>query len=219
MDRRPFFSTRTIMKFNEGPPPDAAIAQGLSALKRDGGTVLVLGAAPDAHDAVCEEFLGGDTEQVVVCTEGSVRTECDSVDPTTVIERPVKTRSAATTHSSDPSDLESIEDELTDAVDRLAANGASVRVCVDSLRPFVDDAERHRLGAFLRSVGTLAASTGSVVHLHLPAPAEAVPADLFETADAVVELQQIGEHAHQRWHIPQEAVSSEWVRVGSDDRF
>lgn len=207
------------MKFDEGPPPDAAIAQGLSALKRDGGTVLVLGAAPDAHGAVCEEFLAADTEQVVVCTEGSVRAECDHVDPTTVIERPVKTRSAATTRPSGPSDLGSIEDELGAAVRRLAADGSAVRVCVDSLRPFVDDAEHHRLVAFLRAVGTLARSTGAVVHLHLPAPPQAIPAGLFETADAVVELQQLGEHAHQRWHLPAGPSTSEWVRVGADDRF
>lgn len=206
------------MKFDEGPPPDAAIAQGLSALKREGGSVLVLGAAPDAHGAVCEEFLGADTEQVVVCTEGSVRTECDHVDPTTVIERPVKTRSAAA-HPSEPSDLGSIENDLSAAVHRLAADGSSVRVCVDSLRPFVDDAEHHRLVEFLREVRALAGSTGAVVHLHLPAPPEAIPAELFETVDAVVELQQLGEHAHQRWHIPDRASATEWVRVGSDDRF
>lgn len=206
------------MKFDEGPPPDAAIAQGLSALKREGGSVLVLGAAPDAHAAVCEEFLGADTEQVVVCTEGSVRTECDTVEPTTVIERPVKTRSTAA-QPSGPSDMGAIEEDLAAAVGRLAADGSSVRVCVDSLRPFVDDADRSRLLAFLREVRSLAASTGTVLHLHLPAPPEAVPVGLFETVDAVVELQQLGEHAHQRWHVPERASTSEWVRVGDDDRF
>lgn len=207
------------MKFDEVPPPDAAIAQGLAALKRDGGAVLVVGAATDAHGAVCAEFLGAETEQVVVCTEGSVRADCDHVDPTTVIERPVKTRSAAATTPSGPSDLESIAAELASSVEPLAADGSSVRVCVDSLRPFVDDTEHHRLVAFLRDVRDLTSSTGAVGHLHLPALPEAIPAGLFEAVDAVVELQQIGESAHQQWHIPARSATSGWVEIPPDARF
>lgn len=201
------------MKFDEGPPPDAAVAQGLAALKRDGGAVLVVGAVSGAHAAVCEEFLGGESQQVVVCTEGSVRRDCERVEPTTVIERPVKTRSAAATPPSGPSDLESIGAELRAAVERLAADGSSVRVCVDSLRPFVDDVEQRRLVAFLDDVDAVARSTGAVVHLHLPALPEAIPAGLFEAVEAVVELQQIGERVYQQWHIPETGSTSGWVEV------
>lgn len=201
------------MKFDEGPPPDAAIAQGLAALKHDGGAVLVVGAAAGAHDAICAEFLDADSEQVVVCTEGSVRADCDHVDPTTVIERPVKTRSATATTPSEPSDLGSIGDELASSVERLAAGGSSVRVCVDSLRPFVDDTGHRRIVAFLEDVRDLANGTGAVVHVHLPALPEAIPAGLFETVDAVVELEQIGERAHQQWHIPERASTSGWVEI------
>lgn len=201
------------MKFEDGPPPDAAVAQGLAALRRDGGSVLVVGGATRAHGAVCGEFLGGDAEQVVVCTEGSVRRDCDDVEPTTVIERPVKTRSAASSAPGPPSDLESIEADLRASVDRLAADGSPVRVCVDSLRPFVDESDHRRLVSFLRDVRAHARSSGTIVHLHLPALPEAIPAGLFEPVDAVVELQQIGERAYQQWHLPETGDTSAWVDV------
>lgn len=201
------------MKFEEGPPPDAAIAQGLAALKRDGGAVLVVGAASCAHGAVCGEFLGGEAEQVVVRTEGSVPEDRDDIEPTTVIERPVKTRSAAASAPSPPSDLESIGAEIRATVERLAADGSRVRVCVDSLRPFVDDTERHRLVAFLRDVRAAARSTDAIVHLHLPAVPEAIPAELFDPVDAVVELQQIGERAYQQWHLHETGDTSGWVDI------
>lgn len=199
------------MKFDDGPPPDAAIAQGLSALKRDGGSVLVTGAATEAHGAACREFLGGETERIVVCTEGSVRSDCDDAEPTTVIERPVKTRSAAAAAPNPPTELESIGREIRTSIERLSVHGSSVRVCVDSLRPFVDETDRSRLVAFLRDVRDAARATGAIAHLHLPAAPEAVPPGLLEPVDAVVELQQIDECTYQQWHLPETGTTSSWV--------
>lgn len=211
------------MKFGDGPPSDATVSQSLAGLKRDGGAVLLLGAATRAHAAICERFLGGDAEQVLVRTEGSVHDECRGLDPTTVIDRPVRTRSAAaesrvqTPSPSEPSDLASIGADLEADVRRLADEGAAVRVCVDTLRPFVDGSDRRELVSFLADVRSLARETDAVVHLHLPAVPEAVPAGLFEPVDAVVELQQIGERAYQQWYLPETGETSSWVDVAPDE--
>ena len=50
------------MKFHRSPPLDAEVAQGLAALKRGGGSVLVVGTGSDAQSHVCDRFLEGDDE-------------------------------------------------------------------------------------------------------------------------------------------------------------
>lgn len=210
------------MKFGDDPPSDATVSQALAGLKRDGGVVLLLGAATAAHAAICERFLGGDAEQVLVCTEGSIREACREVDPTTVLERPVRTRSASARSQSgspsEPAEPGSVGADLEAAVRRLAAEGAAVRVCVDTLRPYVDESDRDELVSFIADVRSLAHETGAVVHLHLPAVPEAVPAGLFEPVDAVVELQQIGERTYQQWYLPETGETSSWVDVAPGDR-
>lgn len=197
------------MKLDDGPPADAAVAQGLSSLKREGGSVLVVGAARASHADVCERFLGGDAERVVVRTEGAGH--CD-VDAAAVVERPVKTRSAAATAPSESApDLESLRREVRSTV--RGVDGATPRVCFDSLRPFVGTAPESELVSFLESLRRTARETGAVVHLHLPAPVEAVPEALFGAVDAVVELNRRGESTYQQWHLPEAGESSEWLSV------
>lgn len=199
------------MKLDEGPPTDAAVAQGLSALKRQGGSVLVVGAARVGHTDVCERFLGEDAERVFVRTEGSVH--CDA-DATAVVDRPVKTRSAAATGASDASPaLDSLRREVRSAV-RVAADGdATLRVCFDSLRPFVDATSEPDLVSFLESLRETGREAGAVFHLHLPAMVEAVPGSLYGAVDAVVELNRRGESTYQQWRLPEEGETSDWTSV------
>ena len=199
------------MKFDDEPPSDAAVAQALSALKREGGSVLVLGAAHAGHTDVCERFLGGDAEQLLVSTDGSVN--CAS-DPAAVVERPVQTRSAAqATPAETPSDLDSLHREIRSAVRRLSGDDSGVRICFDSLRPYVDATPEPELVSFLDSLRGTAREAGAVVHVHLPAMADAVPAALHDAVDAVVELNRRGESTYQQWRLPGEDATSEWVSV------
>lgn len=198
------------MKFDEGPPSDAAVAQALAGLKREGGSVLVLGAAHAGHTDVCERFLGGDGEQVLVTTDGSVH--CDA-DPSAVVDRPVKTRSTArSVSSSAPTDLDSLLREVRTAVDGFD-DDASLRVCFDSLRPYVDSTPERELVSFLRSLRETAREADAVVHVHLPAMADAVPEALSVAVDAVVELNRQGESTYQQWYLPEKDATSEWVSV------
>lgn len=199
------------MKFEEGPPSDAAVAQALSALKRDGGSVLVLGAAHTGHTDVCERFLGGDAERVLVSTDGSVH--CDA-EMAAVVDRPVQTRSAATaTPTASPTSLETLNREVGSTVRELAGTEEGVRICFDSLRPYVDSTPERELVAFLEALRETAREADAVVHVHLPAMPEAVPEALSAAVDAVVELNRRGESTYQQWYLPDADETSEWVSV------
>jgi hypothetical protein len=199
------------MKFDDGPPPDAAIAQALSALKREGGSVLVLGAAHACHTDVCERFLGGDAEQVLVRSDGSVH--CD-VDPAAVVERPVQTRSSAQAAPPDAGTcLDSLHGEVASTLADLSGDGTPIRVCFDSLRPYVDGTPEPELVSFLESLRRTARGTDAVVHVHLPAMPDVVPRSLRDAADAVVELNRRGEATYQQWYLPETDDTSDWVAV------
>ncbi len=201
------------MKFDDEPPDDAAVIQGLAALKRDGGTVLVVGAISTAHGHVCRRLLGEDAEEVLVRTDGTVRTDEGDTEPAVVIERPVATRSAAAATSTGPTDLGSLAEELREAMEELAADGADIRVCLDSLRPFVDTTDVPSLVSVLESIREVATETDAVVHFHLPAMPGAVPSAVFETVDAVVEVIQRGEQTYQQWYLGEDGPTTDWISV------
>jgi len=198
------------MKFDQDPPTDAAVAQALAALKREGGSVLVVGAAHAGHTDVCERFLGDDTERMLVRTDGSVH--CDA-DVAAVVDRPVRTRSAARPQASSPGGLDSLETEVRETMQRVADGESTLRVCFDSLRPFVDPRPVPDLVSFLESLRTGARETGAVLHVHLPAMPGAVPDPLYGAVDAVVELNRRGESTYQQWHLPEEGATTDWISV------
>lgn len=205
------------MKFDRSPPEDAAIAQGLASLKRQGGTVLVVGAATTAHADACERFLGdADHEQVFVRTDRTVRPEEESSEAAAVIERPVLTRggsaSGETTRTS-VVDTGMLASDIESAMREAADDAETVRVCFDSLRPLIDGVDRPSLVSFLDTVRGVARETGGVVHFHLPAMVDAVPAGLFDAVDAVVELNGQGHATYQQWHLPESGETSEWVEI------
>lgn len=198
------------MKFEDDPPSGAAVAQCLAAVKRDGGSILVVGAARGAQSAICEEFQDGETAEVLVSTEGTVRRTAGGDEPTSVIERPVPTRSAASSSNAEPTDVRSVGADL-EAELRSLADVESVRVCFDSLRPFVDGPDRTALVSVMESVRDAARETGAVVHFHLPAMPEAVPAELFDAVDAVARVLQQGETTYQQWQLPDDGTTTGWV--------
>ncbi|WP_254837704.1 DUF7504 family protein [Natronomonas marina] len=200
------------MKFDSSPPADASVAQGLASLKREGGSVLVVGAASDAQEDVCDRFLAGEGARVFVDTDNSVRD--DDAEAAEVIERPFTTRSSASAGGSGATPgITSLAGDLEAAIRRRAGDAETPRVCFDSLRPFVDTSDGPTLSSALESIREAARDTGTVVHFHLPAMPEAVPRTLFEAVDAVVEVRRRGGTTHQRWRFPDETDTSEWVEV------
>ena len=171
------------MKFDRSPPLDAEVAQGLAALKREGGSVLVVGTGSDAQGDVCGRFLAGDDDRVFVDTDSTVRNNEETAE--TVIERPFSTRSSAagSVQPGASTGVRPLVSDLETAM-RETATGDAVQVCFDSLRPFVDTTDVPTLVSSLESLRETAGSVGAVVHLHLPAMPEAVPAPLFDAGTA-----------------------------------
>ena len=60
------------MEFESDPPSDAGVVQGLAALRREGGSVLVVGAASGAQHDVCRRFIEGDDGRIFVDTDGQI---------------------------------------------------------------------------------------------------------------------------------------------------
>lgn len=201
------------MKTEDGPPPDAAVVQGLSGLKRNGGTVLAVGAADAAHTELCNRFLGDSTEAIVVCTEEPSRVDRSELDPDAVIERSMPTRGAVADTPSAPTGLGSLAAELQETMRGVASEGVTTRACFDSLLPFLDSTDVPRLVSVLDTVGKTARETGTVVHFHIPATSGAVPSSILDAADAVVELTCDGGTAYQRWNLTEGDETTEWTPI------
>lgn len=199
------------MNFDSSPPDDASVAQGLAALKREGGSVLVVGAASDAQRDVCGRFREGDGEDLFVDTDRPVRE--GEAEATRRLERPFPTRSAATGGS--PSPVSGIRSLAADLETAMLAHDEddALRVCFDSLRPFVDATDVPTLAAALSSIRGTARDVGAVVHVHLPAMPAAVPRPLFDAVDAVVEVRRRNGTSYQRWRFPDATETTDWVEV------
>jgi hypothetical protein len=203
------------MKNERDPPADAAVVQRLSALKRRGGSILVVGALSAAHNDICELLLGeSPDERILVRTDEIVQGNDheDADRTTTVIERPIRTRSAADATATPPPSPRTLLEELRSTI-RGRGSNSTVEVCFDSLRPFVSETDEQSLCAGLTSVGEAARETGTIVHFHLPATLEAVPTGLFETVDAVVEVTRREDGTYQRWHLPEWDHTTDWIVI------
>lgn len=196
------------MKSTEEPPTDAAITQALSALKREGGTILVVGAVDEAHTDICGRFLGEEAGSILVSTDGNAGTHHEDIDPLETIECSVLTRSAAQSASSSV-DISSIESRLRAAM--READTEKLRVCFDSLRPFVG--RDSRIAPSLERLRETARETDAVVHIHLPAMADGVPEAILEAADAVVEVTRRNGTTYQQWRISCSDPDTGWVPV------
>lgn len=200
------------MKSDSGPSEAATVVQRLAALKRDGGSVLVVGAPRRAHDDLCGRFLHSGGRSVVVCTDGDPDAASRD-DSTRVLERPVATRSSAATSPTDATNLRAVTDDLEAAMSAEADGEHPTQVCLDSLLPFLDVTDRPALCSALSSVRERAVDSGAIVHVHLPALPGTVPEDLYERADAVVEVQRQREGSFQRWRLPERGPVTDWVPI------
>jgi len=200
------------MKFECDPPSDGRLAQGLAALKREGGLVLIIGAASVAHGDICRRFLEGDDARVLVDTDGLVRD--DDMEAAEEIRKPVLTRSSPAVATSRPvPGFASIVAELEAKMWSTAREGDAPKVCFDSLRPFVDMTDTQTLVSGLESIAETASDVDAVVHVHIPAMVKATPSELYDAVDAVVEVHHHGGTTYQRWQLPEETELTEWVEI------
>lgn len=205
----------------------------LEDLKSTGCMLLVVESSGGTTDRTgCNRMLGEtaleDRRHLFVRTDV---TETPSADSTAQSNRrtvvyETGARSTATTPesatASTPESATAVRDGVDDLVaaadeevEALAPPGgfepAQLRVCVDGVGELIADTDLAAVLSFVERVrGTVTASNG-IGHVHVDdsVPATAIEG-LLEQFDAVVEVRE-NEDPRQRWHLPEESVSTEWL--------
>lgn len=223
-------------------PETAAFTRALAALKRRGSNLLVVGAHSGVQLDACRRLLGDDDagirRRLFVFTDSAIgvadRLGGGEHDPdhATVIRRESRTRSAAAAGGSaevppapipaatidEDEELTALADAVVDAIAEFdaAAGGldpAELRVCVDSLRPLLDDHDDEAVRRFLEPLTDEVRQVRGMGHFHLPValddPAVDPIAPLF---DAVVET-RMTETPEQRWHLRDGDLTSQWLTL------
>lgn len=220
----------------------ATFASKLSTLKQNGCNLLVVGSdhEPTRSDA-CRRLLacGGNESRrrVVVAANtvaSTVRTRLPSAsltpggEPTTIIDWEIPTRgasAAANPRSSrvetvrvEANDLSQLGIEIHEAITAStsvgAAEPANLRLCFDSLTPLVERYDHETAFRFLHLVTGCVDRARGMGHYHLPVGRNAETTRTFEPLfDAIVELRAHAGRSEQRWHVPDEDITTDWLPV------
>jgi hypothetical protein len=226
-----------------GASETALFAQALSALKRRGSSVLVVGKGRDCSQLdACRRLLGdvtaGPRHRILVSTAEGIDidrrlpAEGPRSGSITLVDRAIKTRSAAagdTTHSTssigsvstklvEDDGLGSLGEATTEAIAAVEAEGplapAELRVCLDSLTPLLEEHDEHDVFEFLQALGEEIRGVNAMGHVHFPVEYESDRVGaLAPTFDAVVELRVEDDRSEQRWHLQDEGITTDWLAV------
>lgn len=206
----------------------------LDDLEAEGCLLLVLEAGDDdgAADAGCRRMLGdddhADRKRLFVGT-GSAIQQSPSAHRTEDDQRSVVYRSdersaaAAPASTSDSRSRtgqanaaalgDAMEAELRALAPVDGYDPGQLRVCVDGLATLLDDEDVRTVVQFVETLGTAVRDRTGIAHVHVDrhVPPLAVEA-LFPQFDAVVEVAD-GTDPRQRWHLPEESLSTEWLEL------
>lgn len=210
----------------------ARFAQSLSALKRRGSNLLVVGTAGTGSQiSACRRLLGeerdGPRRRLFVMTDTTVpvadrlcgRPDADSlsvVDWDTSIRGAAASAPASTAGPDIPGgdDLVSLERTIAAEIDDLEGDGlepAVLRVCVDSLRPLLAEHDQSEVDRFLGAVTARVRDARGMGHFHLPVEYDSGPVrSVSGHFDAVLEVRETG-IAQQRWHLLEEDLTTGWL--------
>lgn len=211
---------------------DGQFTQALADLKRRGSNLLVVGAAgTGAHLEACSRLLGAeadDRERLLVCTECAEHLDerLGEADPASVhvVGCGTLTRSAAD-HAGSPvgprtthvpaGDIDALRSTVATEIDAYGGlEPARLRVCVDSLRPMLDDHDRPTVTGFLETVTGHVSDAGGMGHYHLAVaiddPRVEALAPLF---DAVVEVRADADGTVHRWHLDDPDLTTDWIAL------
>jgi hypothetical protein len=225
-----------------GASETALFAQALSALKRRGSNVLVVGEGRDCSQLdACRRLLGdataGPRHRILVSTaEGiDIDRRLPAEDPRsgsiTLVDRAIKTRSATAAESTSTGSIGSVSTKLVEdeelgslgeataeAIAGVEAEGplapAELRVCLDSLTPLLEEHDERDVFEFLGALGEEIRRVNAMGHVHLPVEYGSEPAEALAPAfDAVVELRVSGKESEQRWHLQDEGITTDWLAL------
>lgn len=221
--------------------PDGTIAAGstLRRLKRVGGNVLVVGAVPDdLVDVASTRLLGDrgrDRRRLFALLDRDIDAVCTRLSPgdataAHVVDYAATARSAASAQPSidtdttpriaaEPDDIDGLEDAIDSTLRTITAaetesNPAETRLCVDSLRPILEDQDAEVTERFLESVCQSVKAVSALGHYVLPIERSSDTVGQLEALfDATVEL-RVGESGpEQRWHLHESDYTTDWFAL------
>lgn len=209
----------------------AAFTRSLASLKREGSNLLVVGAGSDeAHGELCTRLLGdtvGDRRRAFVSTErgGCVPAEYRRGDAERLsYELATRSAAAAASPSSGPDlpsatvrDLSSLGEAIARTIDEIDTEvgglaPAQFRLCLDSLRPLLEEHTEKQLFRFLHAVANDVRAADGMAHYHLPLAYDTSTVRTLEPLfDAVIEVRDGEDGPQQRWHLTEDAVETDWL--------
>lgn len=228
-----------MQESESGSDEAVTFSRELSAMKRRGSNILVVGAGvSDAHVAACRRLLGeaGHRRRLFVFTDDGhgIGRRCVSSERDTSTVRIVDcsgtTRSAASTTQPSPSgpavshtdapidDLAVLGNAVAGGIDYFEAESdglepAELRLCVASLCPLLAENDDRSVFRFLHALTSDVRRVSGMGHYHLAVPhgAEEVSV-LAPIFDAVVEVRTRDEH-EQRWHLQDPEFTTDWLTL------
>ena len=210
----------------------AVFAQALSALKRRGSNLLVVGAGLDGcHRAACNRLFGDETVpprrrlQVRIDGECGVRRPGLLDSELVATGRPGKrstlAENGATARqprrritSTDPEDLRTAVIEEIDRIDAEVGglSPAELRICFDSLAPLVHDSEEEYRSGMIEPVTDHVRSVDGMAHFHLPVSADDDVVTEIESAfDAVITVRTRDGTTEHCWRLVEDDITSGWL--------
>jgi hypothetical protein len=223
-----------------------AIGSTLDRLKQTGGNVLIAGAVPDELTDVASANLlgdpGRDRSKLFALLDRDVsvataRIDADERSTARVVDYAAMSRSAADVQAptgrdvdpdvevaAEPTDL----NELTVAIERqmhaLAAitpvcEPGALRLCVDSLRPVLEERDADGAVAFVESVCASVRDASALAHYVLPVDRDDPAVRMLESQfDATIELRVGAAGPQQRWHLHESGYATDWFSLRAIDR-
>ena len=210
-----------------------SFSQELSALKREGSNLLVVGTdSIEAHRAACERLLGADTPErrrLFVVIESDSVEGCRHVPVGTSegIDRVIVRNLSGPPDVEQPAPLIHVDTrllsvlgaEINVAVDEFdqAAQGlepAELRLCFDSLGPLFAQHDSRTLFRLLHLVTARVRQASGMGHFHLRVGREDDHVRLLEPLfDAVLELREGEDGPEQRFHIHDKNLERDWIEI------
>ncbi|AGB39220.1 DUF7504 family protein [Natronococcus occultus] len=213
----------------------------LGRLKRTGGNVLIVGGVPDDLVDVASTNLLGDPDRnrrrLFALLDRNPGVVTDRLGPTSagsarIVDYAISARSVATTGTpvgegghvvDEPTDLDEFAATVATRV-RAFETGASLsepgdlRLCVDSLRPIIDERGAEGTVALLEPIREAVRDVSGLGHFVLPVGRESPVVERLEPSfDATVELRAGDCGPQQRWHLHESGYTTDWIGLGRSD--
>lgn len=124
----------------------------------------------------------------------------------------------------DLADLGQLSQTVHDHLRRFASDETTspgeIRVCVESLDPFLDCVGVERLSQFLRSLTDRIEQFQAIGHFHLASGTSQTVVDALEPIfDATVRVRaSTGDAAEQRWTLQESGLESDWLPLESHEK-